>query len=142
MSKRIGLDTNILARYYVASDESDKSTQKQCELARKLVESGRALAVSKTVILKLEWVLRGYYKFACPDIGKVFAHLLSIPYVDIEDREQVERALDNYVAGLDFADALHQASYEHCSSMASFDDRGFAKKSKKLNLIPVVSVPR
>lgn len=142
MSKLIGLDTNILARYYVASDEGDKSTQKQCELARKLIESGHALAVSKTVLLELEWVLRGYYKFAYPDIGKVFTHLLSMPHVDIEDRKQVERALDNYLAGLDFADALHHASYGHCSSMASFDDRGFAKKSKKLNIIPVVSVPR
>lgn len=142
MSKLIGLDTNILARYYVASDDGDKFTQKQCELALKLIESGRNLAVSKTVLLELEWVLRGYYKFASGDIGKVFTHLLSMSNIEVEDREQVERALGNYAAGLDFADALHHASYGHCSSMASFDDRGFAKKSKKLNLLPNVSLPR
>ena len=142
MSKRVGLDTNILARYYVAAGEGDAATLRQCELARKLIESDRQLAVSKTVLLEFEWVLRGYYKFLNEEIGQVFAHVLAMPNIEIENRDQVEKALDNYTVGLDFADALHHASYGHCSSMASFDDRGFAKKSKKLNLIPVVSLPR
>ncbi len=68
MSNRIGLDTNILARYYVASEEGDSATQSQCELARKLIESDRALFVAKTVLLELEWVLRGYYKFSGEEI--------------------------------------------------------------------------
>lgn len=142
MSKLIGLDTNILARYYVASEDGDEATQRQCELACKLIESGRPLMVAKTVLLELEWVLRGYYKFNGEEIGRVFAHLLSLPNVQLEDREAVERAVGNHSAGLDFADALHHASYAHCSTMASFDDRGFAKKSKKLNLVPTVSLPR
>ena len=142
MSNLIGLDTNILARYYVASEKGDNATQRQCELARKLVESDRALFVAKTVLLELEWVLRGYYKFGSEEIGQVFAHLLSLTNIEIEAREQVERALANQAAGLDFADALHHASYKHCSSMVSFDDRGFVKKSKRLNLVPVVSLPR
>lgn len=142
MRKLVGLDTNILARYYVASDEGDKATQRQSDLARKLIESGRPLMVAKTVILELEWVLRGYYKFNGKEIGRVFSHLASLPNVQLEDREAVERAMDNYAAGLDFADALHHASYGQCSTVASFDDRGFAKKSKKLNLVPTVSLPR
>ncbi len=142
MSKLTGLDTNVLARYYVASEDGDEATRRQCELARKLIESGRPLIVAKTVFLELEWVLRGYYKFSGKEVGRVFSHLLSLPNVQIEDREAVERAVGNHAAGLDFADALHHASYAQCSTMASFDDRRFAKKSRKLNLAPTVSLPR
>ncbi|MGB1558773.1 MAG: type II toxin-antitoxin system VapC family toxin [Oceanococcaceae bacterium] len=142
MSQLLGVDTNVLARYYVASEAGDEATQRQSEIARKLIESGRPLMVAKTVLLELEWVLRGYYKFGAEDIGTVFSHLLSLKHVEVEDREAVERALDHYSAGLDFADALHHASYARCSRMISFDDRGFARKSKKLNLLPTVSLPR
>lgn len=141
MKDRIGLDTNVLARYYV-SDEADASTLRQREAARRLIESGQALAVSKTVILELEWVLRGYYHFASEDIGKVLAHLLAQPHVQIEDRSTVERAVRHHAAGLDFADALHHASYAECNSVASFDDRRFARRAKKLNLVPAVQLPR
>ena len=55
----IGLDTNILARYYI-QDESDTEAEKQHTLARKLVESGEPLMVCKTVIHEFEWVMRGY----------------------------------------------------------------------------------
>ena len=140
MKDAVGLDTNVLARYYV-SDEADASTLRQREAARKLIESGRALAVSKTVILELEWVLRGYYHFAGKDIGKVLSHLLAQPHVQVEDRSTVERAVRNHAAGLDFADALHHASYAECNSVASFDDRRFARKAKKLNLVPAVQLP-
>jgi predicted nucleic-acid-binding protein len=142
LSEPIGVDTNLLVRYYVAGDADDEATQRQCEHARKLIESGRPLMVAKTVLLELEWVLRGYYRFGREEIGSVLSHLLAMPNITIEDRPSVERAMDNYVAGLDFADALHHASYAECRSMASFDDRGFARKSKKLNLIPGVFLPR
>lgn len=138
----VGLDTNILARYYVSTEDDEDATQRQCQLARKLIESGRPLMVAKTVLLELEWVLRGYYKFSGEEIGRVFTHLVSLANVQLEDRESVERAVGNHAAGLDFADALHHASYEQCGTMASFDDRGFARKSKKLNLVPTVSLPR
>ena len=34
-----------------------------------------------------------------------------MPQLTVEDRNAVERALSNADAGLDFADALHHASY-------------------------------
>ena len=57
----IGLDTNILARYYV-DDDADAETAKQQEAARRLIDGGEALMVSKTVLLELDWVMRGYYR--------------------------------------------------------------------------------
>lgn len=51
-------------------------------------------------------------------------------------------AVRNHAAGLDFADALHHASVAECQSVASFDDRRFARRAKKLNLSPSVRLPR
>ena len=60
----IGLDTNVLARYFVAEAEADATTESQRQAARRLIESGQPLYLPKTVVLELEWVLRGYYGFA------------------------------------------------------------------------------
>jgi hypothetical protein len=42
---------------------------------------------------------------------------------------------------LEFADALHLSSYRDYERMASFDDRKFAGRAKRLNLSPRVFVP-
>jgi len=137
----IGLDTNILARYYI-EDESDAESVKQRKAARILIEAGRPLMVCKTVLLEFEWVMRGYYRFRPDQIEAVLRHLLSLPHIHIEDRGTVEQAMSNYAEGLDFADALHHAAYAQCESMASFDDRKFSRKAKRLGLKPKVDVPR
>ena len=136
----IGLDTNILARYYV-SDEDDGEAQKQQLAAKQLFESGQDLKVSKTVILELEWVLRGYYRFDVDDILSVFRHLLAQPHVHIDARDEVEQAITGLEDGLDFADALHHANYQDCEAMASFDDRKFARRVKRLGLAPRIIIP-
>ncbi len=122
----IGLDTNVLARYYI-DDAVDDQSQRQRVAARRLIESGQSLMVSKTVILELEWVMRGYYGF-------------SRSHITVEDRAVVQQALSNAAAGIDFADALHHASYRGCDSVASFDDRGFARRARKLGMTPTVVV--
>jgi predicted nucleic-acid-binding protein len=137
----VGLDTNILARYYV-SDDADAQGQRQREQARRLFESGQPLAVCKTVLLELEWVLRGYYGFERDEVARVYAHLLAQSHIRIEDQIAVRRAVESHALGLDFADALHHASYAECAGIASFDDRGFARQADRLKLQPKVSVPR
>lgn len=137
----IGLDTNILARYFI-EDESDAEAVKQRLLARDLIESGKALMVSKTVILEFEWVMRGYYKFDRDDIVSVLRTLISFPHITFEDLVSIEQAVNNLEQGLDFADALHHASYRSCDAMASFDDKKFSKKAAKLGLVPKVFVPK
>ena len=98
--------------------------------------------VATTVLLELEWVLRGYYEFARADISSVFRHLLALPHVTVQDESATQRALAAYSSGFDFADALHHASYADCESVASFDDKGFARKANKRAMLPRVSVPR
>jgi len=136
----IGLDTNVLARYYV-EDRQDAESEPQREAARRLIESGRPLMVCKTVVLELEWVLRGYYGFAPAEVASVLRHLLALPHVTIEDRGTVEHAMSHADAGIDMADALHHASYRACASVASFDDRRFARRAKRMGLSPPVMVP-
>jgi predicted nucleic-acid-binding protein len=135
----IGLDTNVLARYYI-DDDADAEAQRQRLAARRLIESGQPLMVSKSVILELEWVMRGYYSFAQAEVASAMRHLLEQAHIIVEDREAVERALSNCEAGIDFADALHHASYQSCSSVATFDDRKFARRAKRLGLAPAVVV--
>ena len=135
----IGLDTNVLARYYI-DDDAGAPAQRQRLAARRLIESGQPLMVCKSVILELEGVMRGYYSFALAEVVSVMRHLLEQIHITVEDRESVEQALSNCEAGIDFADALHHASYRSCASVASFDDRKFARCAKKLGLAPAVVV--
>jgi hypothetical protein len=76
----IGLDTNVLARYFVAENDADAATERQRRAAPDLIESGQP-------------------------------------------------------------DALHHASCRSCASMASFDDRGFGRRIRQLNLAPRLFVP-
>jgi predicted nucleic-acid-binding protein len=135
----IGLDANVLARYYV-DDAGDAEAQAQRVAARRLIESGQPLMVSKSVVLELEWVMRGYYGFSSTEVISVLRHLLAQRHVTVEDRAAVEQALENACAGIDFADALHHASYRGCDSMATFDDRRFARRSRRLGMVPIVKV--
>ena len=135
-----GLDTNVLARYYV-EDQSDAPAQRQRMAAQTLIEGGQPLAVAKTVLLELEWVLRGYYALPPSDVVRVLRHLLGLVHVRVEDRSAVETAVALIERGLDFADALHHASYRDCDAMASFDDKRFARRAVKLGLAPRVVIP-
>jgi len=54
----------------------------------------------------------------------------------------LRHALANLEDGLDFADALHHASYKACEAMASFDDKKFARRAERLGLAPRVFVPK
>jgi len=134
----IGLDTNVLARYYVASP--DAPTQQQSALARKLIESGKKLFVSKSVLLELEWVLRGYYKSPVDEVLTVLRHLQTLPNVELEDRLGVNCAIDALSDGFDFADALHHASYRQCKQIVTFDDRRFARRAASRAWKPPVTL--
>lgn len=96
----IGLDTNILARYYV-DDKTDAQAEQQRMAARRLIDSGQPLMVCKTVILEFEWVMRGFYGFAQTEVVAVLRHLLKLPHITIEDRSTVEQALSHCDAGIE-----------------------------------------
>lgn len=135
------LDTHVLARYYVQAENADLATAQQCERARALLESGKPLFVPTTVALELEWVLRGFYKLSPDTVAAVFSHLLTMPHVQLQDRQAVQSACDSLGQGFDFADALHHASSRHCDALATFDDKGFAQRAAAKGWVPKVLVP-
>ena len=137
----LALDTNILARYYVRENGAAQ-TRAQQEAARRILERGARLFVAKTVLLELEWVLRGVYGHRREDVCRVFEQLLALTHVEIEDRAAVERALGNLRQGLDFADALHHASSRGCEAFLTFDTRRFAGKARRLAITPPVRLAR
>lgn len=137
----IGLDTNILARYYIDIEDASPKTQVQRQLAKYIIENENFLFVSQTVILEFEWVLRGIYKFDKPSVLSVYEHLLTLDNIYLENRESLIKAIHFTETGLEFTDALHLAHYHHCDFVYSFDDKGFAKKAHKNKFLPPIIVP-
>ncbi len=136
----ISLDTNVIARFYV-DDPSDPEAGKQRPLAKEVFESSPALFVPLTVVLELEWVLRAFYEFNGVQFASVLRHMAGLPNLNLERSADVLSALQDHLLGLDFTDALHLRCSAHCTSMATFDDRKFAKRAAKLKLTPPIYVP-
>lgn len=136
----IGIDTNVLLRFYI-DDESDPEAKRQRKAAARLFSGSELLFVPKSVLLECEWVMRAVYGYAAPQVWAVFDHLLELPQVRVEDAQAVDGAIESYRKGLDFADALHLAASNGCNSFATFDDRQFARRAAKLGILPRCNVP-
>ena len=130
------LDTNVLARFFI-DDADDAQAAKQRPAAVAALSERAFVAV--TVLLELEWVMRGFYGLPPTDISRVLRVLSSIEHITLEDRSAVLTALDAFDQGLDFADALHMARSSRASGFATFDQR-LAKRAKDLALSPPVEL--
>ena len=73
----IALDTHVLARFY-CDDPNDPEAARQRPAARKPFEQEPALFVPVTVILELEWVMRGFYRLSPEDFVRAMRHLLGL----------------------------------------------------------------
>jgi len=132
-SRRVALDTNVLARYLLADDVA------QAERAARRLESGANFFVPVSVGLELAWVLRaeGVPK---PDIVAAFRHLHGLPGMEWQHLAAWQSALRHAESGLDLADALHLALSTDCVEMLSFDAR-FAARSQREGAQPPVLPP-
>jgi predicted nucleic-acid-binding protein len=130
------LDTNVLARFFV-DDPDDPEAARQRPAA--VAAMSEPAFVTVTVLLELEWVLRGFYGLARDDVVRVLRALLGIEHIAIEDRELVSAAVGAFEAGLDFADALHLARSAQTSAFVTFDRR-FARRAANESLSPPVEL--
>jgi predicted nucleic-acid-binding protein len=130
------VDTNILARFYLRDDTA------QARVAEGVLSAGDVF-VPKTVILELEWVLRYVADQPEDKVIDCLAHLIALPGITVEDRDEIEAALGCCRNGIDFADALHlmSAASKACTELLTFDDRGYARLARRLRLKPPVRVP-
>jgi predicted nucleic-acid-binding protein len=134
MSLPIALDTNLLVRLLTNDDPQ------QAGRVAELIDASPACFVPITVVLELEWVLRGAYRLPRQAIISALRGLLQIRQLHLEQEEQVVQAIDWYAQGLDFADALHLLRSEGCSALISFD-RAFGGQAGQLALNPAVREP-
>ena len=109
MTLPVALDTNVLVCLLVNDDPA------QAELAAALIDASSACFVPITVVLELEWVLRGAYKLSREAVIAAFEGLLAIRH-------------------------LHLVRSEGCQAMISFD-RSMAALATRLNLQPAVKQP-
>lgn len=135
----IAVDTNILARFY-CDDPADPEAARQRPLAKRVVLESASVFVPLTVVLEFEWVMRGFYELPPAEFCRAVEHLLGMSHVTVERWEAVRDALAQHQRGLDFADALHWACSAGCQRLVTFDNRGFARRAKRLGLSPEVSV--
>ena len=131
MSLPVALDTNLLVRLLTNDDPE------QARRVADLIDASSACFVPITVVLELEWVLRGAYQLPREAIIRAFRGLIAIRHLHLEQEQQVLQALEAYGQGLDFADALHLLRSEGCAALVSFD-RAFAAKAGELALTPAV----
>lgn len=97
--------------------------------------------VPLTVVLELEWVMRGFYETDAASFCRVVEHLIGMPHVTVERWEAVKDALEWHRRGLNFADALHLSCSGSCARLVSFDDRRFVRRARHLGLAPAVVLP-
>ena len=128
------LDTNVLARFFIDDDDDPQAARQRPLAVQALAER---CFVSVTVLLELEWVMRGFYELPRPDISRVFRALAGIEHLTLEDRDAVLMAVDAFDQGLDFADALHVARSRRASGFATFNRR-LARRAQALALVPPV----
>ena len=131
MTLPVALDTNLLVRLLTNDDPE------QARRVADLIDDSSACFVPITVVLELEWVLRGAYQLPREAIIRAFRGLIAIRHLHLEQEQQVLQALEAYGQGLDFADALHLLRSEGCAALVSFD-RAFAAKAGELALTPAV----
>ena len=103
MTLPVALDTNLLVRLLTNDDPQ------QARRVADLIDASSACFVPITVVLELEWVLRGADQLSRETIGR----------------------------GLDFAGALHLLRSEGCAALVSFD-RAFVCTAGELSLTHAV----
>lgn len=131
----IALDTNILARFFI-EDSQDKEAIKQQQVAHQVLLN--ACYVPLTVVLEFFWVMAKGYKLTQAQIYQVITKLCSLSRVTVEHYNQVLTALDLFMQGMDFADALHLVQSKHCDSFYTFDKKLYKKASALYSHTPVL----
>jgi predicted nucleic-acid-binding protein len=126
----IALDTNVLARLLLQDDAA------QFQRAKALLATPQQFTVPVTVLLELVWVLESN-DCTPADIQRGVGLLLGLPNFNPPLASAVRLALDAFVQGMDFADALHLALSQGEDALITFD-KAFVKKASKGHSTPPV----
>ena len=129
----IGLDTNVLVRYFVQDDVA------QAKLATQLIElectTQQPGLISTIVLCELVWVFESAYRYEKSLICDVMERLLITAEFEIESSIQVRAALREFqTGGADFSDCLiqHLNQARACDYTATFDRKAAKNRYGKL----------
>jgi predicted nucleic-acid-binding protein len=119
----LGLDTNILVRYFAEDD------LRQTARATNIIESRtkeNPAFISLVTLAELVWVMERTYKAGKAEILKILDMLLRTEEFVIENQATVQAALKRFAASnADFADCLIERSLHEagCEYTATFDEQ-------------------
>jgi len=106
------VDTNIVIRYLTRDDPA------QTPIATEVLRAGFAL--SATVLIETEWVLRSVYRWPKDRIAEALASVIDLPSADIVP-EGAAWALARFAEGADLADMIHILAGAGASAFVTFD---------------------
>lgn len=132
----IAVDTNVAVRMLMRDDE------RQWAIADRAFRTSRVW-IGATVLLEIEWVLRGGYGLERKQVAEALRGLCRLENVSLENAQAFDRAVDAMENGLDFADALHAAMSASCGIevLVTFD-KGFLSRAGRNDLGLVVELIR
>ena len=101
----IGLDTNVLVRYFAEDDAA------QCARAVRFIESRCTVqtpgCISTVTLVELVWVLTAGYEYAKSDVLHLLEAILETSVFHVQEVDCVKAAIERYCNGkADFADYL------------------------------------
>ncbi|HYO16514.1 MAG TPA: type II toxin-antitoxin system VapC family toxin [Thermoanaerobaculia bacterium] len=117
-----GIDTNVLLRH-ILEDEPEQTSVVNA-LIEKAENDREGLYVNTIVLCELIWTLRSAYRARRSEIVSVLEDLLASQVFEIQDRDLVQCALQDYRHGkADFSDYLlgWQNREAGCRETVSFD---------------------
>jgi predicted nucleic-acid-binding protein len=116
----IGLDTNILVRYFT-QDEPLQAAQATEVIERRLSEQDPGF-ISIVAMAETVWVLERHYRFTNSQIAAAIERMLRVDTLIVESEQQVFEAMTGRGT---FADALIGAlcAKAGCSRVLTFDRR-------------------
>ncbi|MGD0026454.1 MAG: type II toxin-antitoxin system VapC family toxin [Xanthobacteraceae bacterium] len=118
----IGLDTNVLLRYFVKDDLAQWEKATHFIAAR--CSSENPGFIDRVALCEMLWVLSRGHGYSRPDIVRVIQQLLATQELLLEDEELVRSALQSYESSrIDFPDALiaRVNLARGCEGTATFD---------------------
>jgi predicted nucleic-acid-binding protein len=125
-----GLDTNVLVRFL--TDDHPAQAAVALQFIERAESRGERLFVNTIVLAELVWTLEGgAHRYSRDAIAGAIRKLLGVAVFEVQSREDVRRALDDFERGAgDFADYLIGRENESagCDNTATFDRKLSGRK--------------
>ncbi len=121
------LDTNVILRYFLQDNEEQVEAVE--ELFRSARKEGSYFYIPLTVVLELVFVLHRTYGMEKERVADIVRSLKTIP-ARIEKEDVVLRALELFIKGMKFSDAVIyiQAIEEGTTPIYTFDREDFKSR--------------